>query len=148
MVSNKSAGTAFEKEFAQMLAANGFWVHRLQDNKNGQPADIIAAINESAFLIDCKDCQGDTFQFSRIEPNQRSAMDLWYDCGNGSGLFAVRFPTGNVYMVPYLFIKAAEEVGIKSYDEPFLFSVWADFNRWARIVTRIEDGEYERCDWQ
>lgn len=148
MVSNKSAGTAFEKEFAQMLAEKGFWVHRLQDNKNGQPADIIAAINESAFLIDCKDCQGDTFQSSRIEPNQRSAMDLWHNCGNESGLFAVRFPTGNVYIVPYLFIKATEKVGIRSYDELFLSSMWTDFNQWVRIATRIEDGEYERCDQQ
>ena len=33
-MSNKSAGTQFEREFASRLAAEGFWVHRFQDNKN------------------------------------------------------------------------------------------------------------------
>lgn len=44
-MSNKSAGTQFEREFAARLAAEGFWVHRFQDNKNGQPCDVIAARN-------------------------------------------------------------------------------------------------------
>ena len=33
-MSNKSAGTMFEREFAGKLAKNRFWVHRFQDNKN------------------------------------------------------------------------------------------------------------------
>ena len=41
-MSNKSAGTMFEREFAGKLAKNRFWVHRFQDNKNGQPCDVIA----------------------------------------------------------------------------------------------------------
>jgi len=34
-MSNKSAGTMFEREFAGKLAKNRFWVHRFQDNKTG-----------------------------------------------------------------------------------------------------------------
>lgn len=48
-MSNKSAGTQFEREFAARLAAEGFWVHRFQDNKNGQPCDVIAARNGEAY---------------------------------------------------------------------------------------------------
>ena len=50
-MSNKSAGTQFEREFAARLAAEGFWVHRFQDNKNGQPCDVIAARNGEAGLM-------------------------------------------------------------------------------------------------
>lgn len=42
-MSNKSAGTQFEREFASRLAAEGFWVHRFQDNKNGQPCDTFVS---------------------------------------------------------------------------------------------------------
>ena len=42
-MSNKSNGTDFEKEFAQKLSDHGFWVHRMQDNQNGEPFDVIAA---------------------------------------------------------------------------------------------------------
>lgn len=35
-MSNKSNGTAFEKEFARMLAGHDFWVHCIRDNANGQ----------------------------------------------------------------------------------------------------------------
>ena len=51
-MSNKSAGTQFEREFASRLAAEGFWVHRFQDNKNGQPCDVIAARDGEAYLFD------------------------------------------------------------------------------------------------
>ena len=65
-MSNKSTGTKFELELSKALADRGFWVHRLQDNQNGQPCDLIACRNGQAWLIDCKDCQGDFFQLSRI----------------------------------------------------------------------------------
>ena len=68
-MSNKSAGTMFEREFAGKLAKNRFWVHRFQDNKNGQPCDVIAARNGKTYLFDCKDCAG-AFQLSRVEENQ------------------------------------------------------------------------------
>ena len=90
-MSNKSMGTAFEREFAELLAEKGFWVHRLQDNQNGQPFDIIAVKNGRAYAFDCKDCAGRSFPLSRIEENQRLAMERWEECGNGTGYFAVHF---------------------------------------------------------
>ena len=62
-MSNKSIGTAFEREFAGLLAEKGFWVHRLQDNQNGQPFDIIAVKNGRAYAFDAKIVQDDPFRF-------------------------------------------------------------------------------------
>lgn len=78
----------FEREFAGKLAKNRFWVHRFQDNKNGQPCDVIAARNGKTYLFDCKDCAG-AFQLSRVEENQYNAMYLFHLTGNSRGMFAV-----------------------------------------------------------
>lgn len=102
MVSNKRLGNSFEQEFCQALFDKGFWVHNMAQKAEGQPADVIAVRNGTAHLIDCKVCHNDTFQLSRIEENQRSAMKLWTDCGNGYATtwFALKTSEG-VYMVPY-----------------------------------------------
>ena len=75
-MNNKAAGTRFERELASILADYCYWVHLFQDNHNGQPCDIIAARNGHAYLIDCKDCQGNFFQLGRMEENQMNAMKL------------------------------------------------------------------------
>jgi len=90
-VNNKINGTQFERRIADELHRRGFWVHRLQDNQNGQPFDIIACRNGESYAIDCKDCQGRYFFFRRIEENQRNAMQLWLDTGNSDPLFVIRF---------------------------------------------------------
>ena len=112
-MSNKSTGTKFELELSEALAGRGFWVHRLQDNQNGQPCDLIACRNGQAWLIDCKDCQGDFFQLSRMEENQRNAMTLFQSTGNRGGLFAIRFSNSRIYMVPYQKLIAQEKMGEK-----------------------------------
>ena len=78
-MSNKSNGTAFEREFAQMLSERGFWVHLLKDNSNGQPFDVIGAMHDTPYAFDCKDCTGKNFELRRMEENQRNAMQLWLD---------------------------------------------------------------------
>ena len=85
-MSNKAAGTRFEKEFAGILADNWFWVHLFQDNRNGQPCDVIAARDGNAYLFDCKDCQGNRFPLSRMEENQYNAMKLFRLTGNKRGM--------------------------------------------------------------
>ena len=112
-MNNKKSGTAYEKEFCQLLAEQGFWSHRLQDNSNGQPFDIIAAKDGKVYAIDCKDCQGMTFPLSRIEENQRYAMDLWRQCGNGDGYFAVQFGNGEEWLLYYSALMYLEENGTK-----------------------------------
>lgn len=117
MVSNKAAGTRFEKELAGILADHWFWVHLFQDNKNGQPCDVIAAKNGRAYLIDCKDCQSEIFPLSRIEENQYNAMILFSMMGNAPGMFAIRFPSGKIYLLPYTKLQELKEAGFKRIDE-------------------------------
>ena len=97
-MTNKKMGNRFESELCEILAENGFWSHNLAQNSAGQPADVIAVKNGVAYLIDCQVCSKGKFQFNRIEENQDLSMDLWYDCGNGFGWFALKFDTG-IYMV-------------------------------------------------
>jgi Holliday junction resolvase len=111
-MSNKSVGTQFERAFAEMLAARGFWAHCMKDNKNGQPFDVIAAKDGEAYVFDCKDCQGDAFQLSRIEENQHNAMTLWEQTGNHPGLFAIRFGE-RIYLVPHRMLIILRENGTK-----------------------------------
>lgn len=100
-MSNKSEGTAFENELAEILADNGFWAHLLTQSREGQPADIIAIKNNRPYLIDCKDCKRDRFVLSRIEYNQELAMTLYHRLGNSFALFALKLSDGTVYIVPF-----------------------------------------------
>lgn len=93
-LNNKKAGTDFEYQFAHILSEHGFWVHRMQDNRNGQPFDVIAARQGTTYVFDCKDCKNDTFPLSRIEENQYNAMTLWQRCGNQEGLFVMNTSKG------------------------------------------------------
>ena len=53
-MSNKKIGNDFEAELCEMLSLYGFWCHNLAVKSEGQPADVIAARNGKAYLIDCK----------------------------------------------------------------------------------------------
>lgn len=94
MTSNRKLGNDFESEFCEILAEHGFWVHNFALKKSGQPADVIAVKNKTANLIDCKVCENDEFPLSRIEENQRLSMELWENCGNGRGWFALKTSKG------------------------------------------------------
>ena len=98
-MSNKKLGNDFESEFCEILAEHGYWCHNLAQNSAGQPADVIAVKNSIAYLIDCKVCSNDRFPFSRIEENQELAMEMWRECGNSCGIFALKYSEG-IYMVP------------------------------------------------
>lgn len=105
-MSNRKIGNSFEQEFAEFLSAHGFWTHVIAQRSEGQPADIIAVKNKKAYLIDCKVCSTDKgFNLSRMEENQDLAMELWKDCGNGEGWFAVKL-SDQVYMIPHFTMKA------------------------------------------
>lgn len=100
-MSNRTLGNAFEAELCERLSAHGFWVHNLAQNSAGQPADIIAARNSKAHLIDCKVCFGKGFALSRMEENQNLSMSLWRECGNGEGWFALKLNDGRIFMVSH-----------------------------------------------
>ena len=99
-MSNKKLGNSFEAEFCDTLADEGFWCHNMAQNSDGQPADVIAVKNGEAYLIDCKVCSRDRFPFTRIEENQTLSMELWRDCNNGEGWFALQF-SDQIYMVTF-----------------------------------------------
>ena len=138
-MSNKSAGTAFEQEFAKKLAGYGFWVHRMQDNQNGQPFDLIAAKNKRTYVFDCKDCQSGEFRLSRIEENQEQAMKLWSDTGNWEGMFVLQF-SGRIYLMPYHMLIALKKSGTKSIAEMDVIRYGKHLEAWVDLQRRI-DGE-------
>ena len=108
-MTNKRLGNDFEQEVCEILSKHGFWTHNMAQNKAGQPADIIAVKNKTAYLIDAKVCSSRGFALSRMEENQDLAMELWEECGNGQGWFALKVPTGEIYMIPHLNIKAYQQ---------------------------------------
>lgn len=114
-MSNKSSGNRFEQEFAELLDGHGFWCHVMQQNKSGQPADIIAVKGDYHCLIDCKEVSTDRgFVLSRAEENQRLAMKKFADRGGHIGWFAVKFPDGEIRMVSIISVLLAESQGIKA----------------------------------
>jgi Holliday junction resolvase len=109
-MNNKTLGNNFEQELCEKLSEYGFWVHPLNMNKAGQPADIIAVKNKIAYLIDAKVCSSRGFALSRVEENQELAMSLWFERGNGQGWFALKVPTGEIYMIPHFCIQAHKNI--------------------------------------
>lgn len=98
--SNRAVGNAFEQDLCEMLFEHGFWAHNLKQDNSGQPADVIAVRNKVSYLIDAKDCSAKGFDLRRVEENQITAMQLWHECGNGQGWFALRVDD-EVYMLSY-----------------------------------------------
>ena len=98
---NRTNGGRFEQELAEELGAHGFWVHVMQQNKAGQPADIIAVKGKFHTLIDCKVISGDnkSFPFERIEENQKYAMRMFQRRCSELCYFALKLPDGEVRIV-------------------------------------------------
>jgi Holliday junction resolvase len=134
-MSNKSTGTEFEKEFCVLLSERGFWAHRMQDNVNGQPFDVMAAKNGKPYVFDCKNCEGENFLFRRMEENQRTAMDLWLDCGNQNCFFAVRYPLKGIRLFEYIDLIAYEKEGMKFISQKTADSYGYTINEFMREFT-------------
>lgn len=145
-MNNKAAGTRFEKEFAEILAAHWFWVHLFQDNKNGQPCDVIAARNGHTYLFDCKDCQGNFFPLKRMEENQYNAMHLFELTGNGKGRFAIRFASQDIYLVDYWQLKALTDSGVKQIDRMDCKIYGCKFEDWLDARDRADGWSEENAD--
>ena len=101
---NEKTGNEFEKEVAEWLKNNGFWVLRIPHSRNGQPFDIIAVGNDKVFAVDCKTCLTDRFNLLRIEENQRTAMTLFKKLNPQKkyiACFAFKFADNSIVFVPY-----------------------------------------------
>lgn len=136
-MSNKSMGTAFEREFAGILAERGFWAHCLRDNVNGQPFDLIAVRNSTAYAFDCKECQSNVFQLKRIEENQHNAISLWAEMENRFSYFALRF-RDRIYLVPYKVLRTLKENGTKQLKEKDAARYGQELSQWLNRRGTLE----------
>jgi len=147
-VSNKSDGNHFEQELCERLSEKGFWATNLAQGRCGQPADIVACIGDTPFLIDCKVCANDSFPISRIEDNQHMAMTLWEKTGNQNAYFALKLSTGEIYMHHFDSLRYFEENDGKSLsrqaiiDGGYEFEVWVDEVMDDVYNNRLQDYDY------
>lgn len=129
---NKKLGNKFEKELSEILYDAGYWVHLLNQNKNGQPADIIAVKNKKAYLIDAKVCSLEKFAFKRVEENQHLSMQMFIECGNTTPYFALK-ARNEIYMLSYKTIRDLIKQGKKQLDFAEINKYGTRLNTWLRI---------------
>ena len=129
---NKKLGNKFEKELSEILYGAGYWVHLLNQNKNGQPADIIAVKNKKAYLIDAKVCSLEKFAFKRVEENQHLSMQMFIECGNTTPYFALK-ARNEIYMLSYKTIRDLIKQGKKQLDFAEINKYGTRLSTWLRI---------------
>ena len=129
---NKKLGNKFEKELSEILYNAGYWVHLLNQNKNGQPADIIAVKNKKAYLIDAKVCSLEKFVFKRVEENQHLSMQMFINCGNTTPYFALKV-RNEIYMLSYKTIRDLIKQGKKQLDFAEINKYGTRLSTWLRI---------------
>lgn len=131
-MNNKQLGNSFEQELCEILSSHGFWVHPMRQDNSGQPADIIASRNRTAYLIDAKVCSLNKFPLHRIEENQDLAMDLWHECGNGMGWFALKLDIGEqIYMISHYVMKAYKDKQ-HSLSAKEIFELGLPIEKWVK----------------
>lgn len=129
---NKKLGNKFEKELSEILYNAGYWVHLLNQNKNGQPADIIAVKNKKAYLIDAKVCSLEKFAFKRVEENQHLSMQMFIECGNTTPYFALK-ARNEIYMLSYKTIRDLIKQGKKQLNFAEINKYGTRLSTWLRI---------------
>lgn len=108
---NRSQGNRFEQELAEILSEHGFWVHVMQQNKAGQPADIIAVKGRYHTLIDCKLISDDNgFPFERVEENQKLAMRRFTNRGNELCYFALKVQLNGEWEIRMVNLESIETI--------------------------------------
>lgn len=111
-MNNKRLGTAFEREFCELLAANGWWVHFITPAANGgQPFDVIACKDGGCKVFDCKTSAVHIFPYTRLEDNQIMAFEKWLSCGNEEPNVAVKY-NDRIYLIGYRRLKALGKVDL------------------------------------
>ena len=132
---NRTNGGRFEQELAEILFKHGFWAHVMQQNKSGQPSDIIAVKGKYHTLIDCKVISDhDGFPLSRVEENQRLAMKRFMERGGECGWFALKLPDDTVWMVSITTIGFMEKQGVKSIPEKLIRGKLWSVEEWLKAA--------------
>ena len=135
--SNKTAGNRFEQDLARKLSDIRFWVHVLQQNKAGQPADLIVAKGAYTTLIDCKVISGDGgFPLSRVEENQWHAMSRFCERTCWSCWFALKLPSEEIRFISYSAIFAFRCYGIKQIPNEKILNCTLSMDEWIEGAER------------
>ena len=104
-MNNKRLGTEFEREVVRLLSQQGYWVHFITPDASGsQP-----------FVLDCKTSATKNFNISRLEENQRMAMDLWFGRGNKKAFVYIKY-NEKIYAIPYLMLKGLGRIDLEKND--------------------------------
>lgn len=92
-MNNKNVGNSFEREYAEILRKDGYWVTFMTPKQHigSQPCDLIAIKDNIPILIDCKTCKTHLFFINRIEENQRQAFKRYKKCGNTKFILAIKY---------------------------------------------------------
>lgn len=132
---NRSRGGRFEQEMAEKLAEHGFWCHVMQQNKAGQPADLIAVKGRYHTLIDCKVVsEKKGFPFEHIEENQRLAMQKFYKIAWEGCYFALRLTDGSVWLLGFgKILRMMEQGKTRLTSEEIRTKTWT-LNDWLRAA--------------
>ena len=131
---NRTVGGKFEQEFAEFLHEHGFWAHVMQQNKAGQPSDIIAAKGKFHTLIDCKVCDSDTFPFDHIRDNQLLAMRMFQRLCGELCYFALKFPEREIRMVSLERLETLKNRGKKGLSKKDLDNETWHIDEWLKAA--------------
>lgn len=113
-MNNKRLGTAWEREFCQILAKHGWWVHFIAPAATGgQPFDVIAAKDGVPMAFDCKTSATKRFSINRLEQNQIMAFEHWLRCGNEEPKIAVKYNNA-LYLIGYQHLKKVEVIDLEN----------------------------------
>ena len=141
---NRTVGGRFEEELAEILYKAGFWVHCMQQKKNGQPADIIACKGRFHTLIDAKVISDDKgFPFERIEENQKFAMRMFQRRTGELCYFAMKLPDGSIWFISMERIETLKGRGKKRLTEHDIRTQTWSLQKWLETFGRVEKGKYD-----
>lgn len=128
MNNNKKLGSKFEKDFADFLSKQGYWVHYIEAAAytGSQPCDIVAIKRDFPELYDCKTLNNKNglFPISRIEENQRLAFERLRETENYGTDFALAILwNNNIYYIYFDHI----DFNKKSIDLKKIYPTWRNF---------------------
>lgn len=90
----------------------------MQIIRGSQPCDIFACKDNKVWLIDCKTLENKsgTFTFNRLEENQRSCFERFYETGNYNYWLAILFQN-DVYFgcVSQTDFKEKKSINVKDF---------------------------------
>lgn len=144
---NRTTGGRFEQDLSNILAEHGFWVHVMQQNKAGQPADIIAIKGHLHTLIDCKIVSNSGgFSFERVEENQRLAMRMFQKKAGELCWFAIRLPDESIWMIPLERIEILKGRGNRRITEQQIRGSTSAIDEWLKRAEKWADKKHEYDD--